>query len=66
MAEITKHNFVLTPGRYVGIEDEIDDGIPFADKINALTAKLAEQMAEEKKLDEEIKKQLKNIGFKLE
>jgi type I restriction enzyme M protein len=66
MAEITKHNFVLTPGRYVGIQDEIDDGIPFADKIAGLTTKLAEQMAEEKKLDEEIKTQLKNIGFNLE
>ncbi len=63
--EITKHNFVLTPGRYVGIEDEIDDGIPFAEKIGGLTKKLAEQMAEEKKLDEEIKKQLKNVGFNL-
>lgn len=66
IAEITKHNFILTPGRYVGIEDEIDDGIPFADKISGLTTKLAEQMIEEKKLDEEIKKHLKNIGFKLE
>ena len=64
--EITKHNFVLTPGRYVGIQDEIDDGIPFADKIAGLTTKLAEQMTEEKKLDEEIKKQLKNVGFNLE
>ena len=64
--EITKHNFVLTPGRYVGIQDEIDDGIPFADKIAGLTTKLVEQMAEEKKLDEEIKKQLKNVGFNLE
>jgi type I restriction enzyme M protein len=64
--EITKHNFVLTPGRYVGIQDEIDDGIPFADKIAGLTTKLSVQMAEEKKLDEEIKTQLKNIGFNLE
>lgn len=66
IAEITKHNFVLTPGRYVGIQDEIDDGIPFADKIARLTATLAEQMVNEKKLDEEIKKQLKNVGFNLE
>ncbi|MBU0545956.1 type I restriction-modification system subunit M [Patescibacteria group bacterium] len=65
IAEITKHNFVLTPGRYVGIQDEIDDGIPFADKIAGLTKKLAEQMTDEKKLDEEIKKQLSNIGFNL-
>lgn len=66
MEEIIKRNFVLTPGRYVGIQDEIDDGIPFADKIAGLTSKLAKQMAEEKKLDEEIKKQLKNVGFNLE
>lgn len=64
--EITKHNFVLTPGRYVGIKDEEDDGIPFADKMAELTAKLSEQMKEEKRLDEEIKKQLKNVGFNLE
>jgi type I restriction enzyme M protein len=63
--EITKHNFVLTPGRYVGIQDEVDDGIPFEEKIVGLTKKLAEQMAQEKKLDEEIKKQLKNVGFDL-
>lgn len=63
MEEITKHNFVLTPGRYVGIKDEVDDGIPFEVKMNDLTKKLAEQMAEEKRLDEEIKKQLKNVGF---
>jgi len=63
--EITKHNFVLTPGRYVGIKDEKDDGIPFEEKIAGLTSKLSEQMKKEKELDEEIKKQLKNLGFDL-
>lgn len=65
LQEIAKHNFVLTPGRYVGIKEEKDDGIPFEKKIKELTKKLAEQMAEEKKLDKEVKKQLKNIGFSL-
>jgi type I restriction enzyme M protein len=64
--EITKHNFVLTPGQYVGRKDEEDDGIPFEDKMAELTTKLSEQMKEEKKLDEEIKKQLKNVGCNLE
>ena len=63
--EIEKHNFVLTPGRYVGIKDEEDDGIPFEEKMSGLTKKLAQQMKEEKCLNEEIKKQLKNIGFDL-
>ena len=63
--EITKNNFVLTSGRYVGIKDQENDGIPFEEKIAELTKKLSEQMKEEKKLDEEIKKQLKNVGFNL-
>ena len=65
-AEIEKHGFVLTPGRYVGIPDEADDGIPFEEKMATLTATLAQQMQQEKKLDENIKKQLGNIGFKIE
>lgn len=64
--EIAKQNFVLTPGRYVGIKDEIDDGIPFEEKIAGFIKKLSEQMSEEKKLDDKIKKQLKNVGFNLE
>ncbi len=65
LEEIEKHNFVLTPGRYVGIKEEKDDGIPFGDKMADLTKKLSEQMKEEKRLDEEIKKQLSNVGFEL-
>ena len=159
LEEIEKHNFVLTPGRYVGIPDEEDDlpaprpdtfyvyaikceddsiyigqtsdlrkrwnehksgqgcewtkrhkplyivhheifstrneavkreqelktgfgrkwlkreieagrarqagGIPFEEKMEKLTKELSEQMKQEKELDEEIKKQLSNIGFNL-
>ena len=64
--DITKNNFVLTPGRYVGIKDEIDDGIPFEEKMAVLTKTLSQQMTEEEKLNEEIKKQLKNVGIILE
>jgi len=66
LEEIAKHNFVLTPGRYVGIKEEEDDGIPFEEKMRELTATLAKQMKKEKELDEEIKKQLANVGFNLE
>lgn len=65
LTDIEKHAFVLTPGRYVGIVDAIDDGIPFEDKMNELTKKLGEQMAREKELDEEIRVQLAKIGFVL-
>ncbi len=63
LADIQKHNFVLTPGRYVGIKDEIDDGIPFKEKMKQLTAELAGQMDEEVKLNKAIKKNLEGLGY---
>src|SRR3989344_3303308 len=63
--DIQKHNYVLTPGRYVGITDAIDDGIPFEEKMAKLTSELAAQMEEEGRLNEEIKKQLKKVGVEL-
>ncbi len=65
LTDIEKHGFVLTPGRYVGILDAIDDGIPFEVKMGELTKKLGEQMVREKELDEEIKVQLAKIGFSI-
>jgi len=66
LADIQKHNFVLTPGRYVGIPEEEDDGIPFEEKMEVLTAQLAAQMKEAAQLDKEIKMQLAKVGFDLE
>ena len=65
LEDMEKHGFVLTPGRYVGIPEEEDDGIPFEDKMKDLTDKLSEQMAKEQAMNDEIKKQLENIGFSL-
>ena len=63
--EIQKHKHVLTPGRYVGIPDEEDDGIPFEEKMADLSATLKEQMEKEADLNQEIKDQLSNIGVNL-
>lgn len=63
--EVEKHGFVLTPGRYVGIREIEDDGVPFEEKMSELTTILAEQFAQETVLNEEIKKQLTKIGFTL-
>jgi type I restriction enzyme M protein len=65
LAEIQKHNFVLTPGRYVGIKDEMDDGIPFEEKMKKLTIELAGQIEEEVKINKEIKNHLGKIGFEM-
>ncbi len=56
---------VLTPGRYVGAEEEEDDSDEFEEKMHQLTTKLARQMEEGKALDEEIKEKLETIGFEV-
>ncbi len=63
LAEIEKHNFVLTPGRYVGIPDEVEDLVSFDDRMSNLTIALGEQMREGQLLDEEIRRQLLKVGF---
>jgi type I restriction enzyme M protein len=54
---------VLTPGRYVGAEEQEEDGEAFADKMARLTAQLAEQFAKSAKLEGEIKKNLAGLGY---
>ncbi len=63
--EIRKHDHILTPGRYVGTEELKDDGEPFEEKMKRLTSELAQQFKKSDELEEEIKKNLSNIGFKV-
>ena len=63
--EIKEHDYILTPGRYVGIEEVEDDGEPFEEKMERLTNTLANQFKKSRELEEEIRKQLGGIGYKL-
>jgi type I restriction enzyme M protein len=63
--EIEDNNFVLTPGRYVGLEELEDDGIPFEEKMETLTSELGDLLEESHRLEDEIRKQLGGIGFEL-
>ena len=63
--EIRSNNYVLTPGRYVGVEEAEDDGIPFEEKMKNITSELSKQFEESHKLEEEIKKNLKAIGYEI-
>ena len=63
--DIRQHNYVLTPGRYVGAEEVEDDGVLFEDKMQRLTETLGEQFAEAKSLDMAIRKNLKELGFEV-
>jgi type I restriction enzyme M protein len=63
LEEIRRHNYILTPGRYVGLEEVKDDGIPFEEKMEELVSELDELFEESKKLKEEIKEKLRGIGY---
>jgi type I restriction enzyme M protein len=63
LAGIKKHDYVLTPGRYVGAAAEEDVGEPFADKMARLTATLKTQFEESDRLEAEIKKNLAGLGY---
>jgi type I restriction enzyme M protein len=63
--EIRSHDYVLTPGRYVGIEEVEDDGIPFEEKMDRLTSELSDLFEESKSLEEKIKKNLRGLGNEL-
>lgn len=63
--EIAKNDCILTPGRYVGIEDQEDDGEPFDKKMARLTGELSEQFQQSHELEDEIKKRLGAMGYEL-
>lgn len=63
--DIKKNDFVLTPGRYVGIEEPEEDDEEFEEKMKRLTQEYAELSKESKRLDAEIRKNLKGIGFEV-
>lgn len=64
-AEIAKHDYILTPGRYVGIKEQVEDQEPFDEKMKRLTGELSELFEESHKLEAKIRKQLKGIGWKI-
>ncbi len=64
--EIEKHGYVLTPGRYVGVTEVQDDGIPLADKMAVLTKELSTCLAESDSLQAEIRQNLASLGFPLD
>ena len=63
LEEVRKNNYVLMPGRYVGTEEIEDDGVSFDEKMNILTATLAEQLAKGTELEAKIRENLKGIGY---
>ncbi|ENN6468135.1 TPA: SAM-dependent DNA methyltransferase [Vibrio vulnificus] len=65
LEDMQKHDYVLTPGRYVGAAEAEEDSEPFADKMQRLTAQLKAQFAESDRLEKAIKENLAGIGYEL-
>lgn len=65
LSEIKTNDYILTPGRYVGIKEDEGDGIPFEEKMKTLTAELKENFEESHRLEEEIRKNLGVIGYEI-
>ena len=65
LEDIAAQDYVLTPGRYVGIADEEEDAEPFEDKMKRLTTELGDLFAESHRLEAGIREQLAGIGFKV-
>lgn len=63
--EIEDNNFVLTPGRYVGLEELEDDGKPFEEKLEKLTGELSDLFKKSHELEVLIKEQLGEIGYEI-
>jgi len=61
--DIAKHDYVLTPERYVGTAEVEDDGIPFEEKMSELTKTLFAQMKESEELDALIRKNMEVLGY---
>lgn len=62
---IAAQDYILTPGRYVGIEEREEDDEPFEEKMTRLTSELSDMFAKSHELEDEIRKKLGAIGFKI-
>lgn len=63
--DIAKQDYILTPGRYVGIEEQEDDGEPFEEKMARLTSELSDMFAKSHELEDEIRRKLGAIGYEV-
>ncbi|MCR5728003.1 MAG: type I restriction-modification system subunit M [Lachnospiraceae bacterium] len=63
--EVAKQDYILTPGRYVGIEEQEEEGEPFEEKMARLTSELSSLFTKSHELEDEIRKKLGAIGYEI-
>ena len=63
--EIKSNDYVLTPGRYVGVEEKLNDDIPFEQKLKTIVDELNDQFASSYELENEIRKIVEALGYEI-
>lgn len=63
LEEVKKNGYILTPGRYVGLADVEDDGVPFEEKMQRLSKELRTAFVWGRELESAIESNLKELGF---
>jgi type I restriction enzyme M protein len=61
IGEIKKHDFILTPGRFVGTEEQEEDGETFAEKYPRLVTELEQCFTENERLTAVLRQTLGSI-----
>lgn len=65
LEDIRKNDYILTPGRYVGLEETEHDNELFEETMERLIGELSEQFTESRKLEDQIRRALGGIGYEL-
>lgn len=65
LEDVRNNDYILTPGRYVGLEEVEEDDEPFEEKMTRLTSELSEQFAKSKELEDQIRQALRGIGYEI-
>jgi type I restriction enzyme M protein len=59
--DVRGHGYALTPGRYVGAEDDLTEDEPFEEKFKRLTGQLEQQFVKSAALEREIRSRLAEV-----
>ena len=65
LQEIEAADFALSPGRYVGAPESEEDEVAFEERMATLVDKLAEEIAENERLAQEVKDALSRVGYEI-
>lgn len=65
ISELQNNDYLLTPASYVGIKESPDNQEDFNDKMESLSNELKSLMGQQKSIEQEIRKNLKEIGYEI-